>query len=278
MSVIGIDVSDYQAVVDWPSVARAGVGFAFMKATEGVTFVARTFAGHWVGARRAGLARGAYHFFRALDNPQAQADHFLATAQVGPDDLPPALDVEVRDGVDARAFTQRVLGWLTKVEAATGRKSLIYTLPSFMQDLGNPRALSAYPLWIAHHDRSAPIIPRGWATYTFWQYTSKGSITGIDGMVDLNVFNGSASDLTAFIARGVAPAAGRISDQFVYEGDAGPEVEVIQSLLRAKGFDPGSLDGVFGPRTKAAVMDFQKATGLIMDGVVGPQTLGQLQA
>jgi lysozyme len=272
MSVRWIDISDHQAVVDWSSVARAGIGFAFVKASEGGPFTARTFGSHWGGAREAHLVRGAYHFFRALDDPRAQADHFLRTVNVGPDDLPPALDLEVRDGVDVGTFNDRVLGWLDTVKAATNRKPLIYASPSFVQSFGSPRALSAYPLCIAHYDHPAPTIPRGWATYTFWQYTSKGNVPGIKGVVDLNTFNGSASDLTAFIAGGIAPTVGRVSDAFVYEGDTGHEVELIQSLLRAKEFDPGSIDGGFGPRTKGAVIAFQRANGLIVDGVVGPQT------
>ncbi len=277
MSVGGIDVSDYQRAVDWSAVAGAGIAFAFTKATEGVSFVAETFASNWLATQGAGIIRGAYHFFRPLRDPQAQADHFLATVQPGAGDLPAALDAEVRDGVDARAFVDRMKEWLDAVEEATGRKPIIYTSPSFWEALGSPR-LSGYPLWIANYGRSSPIIPRGWSTYTFWQYTSSGSVTGIAGMVDLNVFNGSLDDLMAFLRTDQTPSDGRVSDEFVYEGDVGLEVEEVQKLLRAKGFDPGSIDGVFGPRTKAAVVAFQMANNVIVDGIVGPQTLARLRA
>lgn len=53
-------------------------------------------------------------------------------------------------------------------------------------------------------------------------------------------------------------------------------VRLIQSLLKAAKLDPGKIDGKMGPRTKAAVLDFQKAHNLKVDGKIGYQTLSQL--
>jgi Putative peptidoglycan binding domain len=46
----------------------------------------------------------------------------------------------------------------------------------------------------------------------------------------------------------------------------------IQQALAARGFDPGEIDGDYGPNTQAAVADFQRAVGLVVDGTVGPET------
>ncbi len=56
------------------------------------------------------------------------------------------------------------------------------------------------------------------------------------------------------------------------QGACGPEVENLQRQLVAAGFEPGKLDGVFGPKTKVAVMAFQRARGLEVDGIVGLRT------
>jgi peptidoglycan L-alanyl-D-glutamate endopeptidase CwlK len=55
-------------------------------------------------------------------------------------------------------------------------------------------------------------------------------------------------------------------------GNTGPDVVALQQALRAQGFNPGSMDGSFGPRTEAAVIAFQKSEQLLADGVVGPRT------
>ncbi|PIP67630.1 MAG: hypothetical protein COW92_05540 [Candidatus Omnitrophica bacterium CG22_combo_CG10-13_8_21_14_all_43_16] len=51
-----------------------------------------------------------------------------------------------------------------------------------------------------------------------------------------------------------------------------PTTKEIQQALKNAGFDPGSLDGKIGPRTRQAIKDFQKSKGLVPDGVVGPKT------
>lgn len=72
-------------------------------------------------------------------------------------------------------------------------------------------------------------------------------------------------------------AASRTTMPTVREGSNGPAVRELQTLLKSKGFNPGPVDGAFGPKTKAAVLAFQRAQGIAVDGVVGPQTWGKLK-
>ena len=62
----------------------------------------------------------------------------------------------------------------------------------------------------------------------------------------------------------------------IREGSRGPLVERLQRLLIERGFDPGVVDGIFGPNTKRAVVAFQTSNGLDPDGIVGPLTWGKL--
>ena len=62
----------------------------------------------------------------------------------------------------------------------------------------------------------------------------------------------------------------------LYRGGTGDAVKTLQEKLNAKGFDSGNVDGIFGSKTKAAVLAFQKANGLAADGIVGPLTWGKL--
>jgi peptidoglycan hydrolase-like protein with peptidoglycan-binding domain len=63
----------------------------------------------------------------------------------------------------------------------------------------------------------------------------------------------------------------------VKEGSTGSAVKQLQQLLTDLGYDTGGVDGSFGPHTAAEVKDFQRANGLVADGVVGPKTWGMLQ-
>ncbi len=59
-------------------------------------------------------------------------------------------------------------------------------------------------------------------------------------------------------------------------GTRGSDVTRLQQTLKSAGFNPGGVDGVFGPKTRAAVLAFQRARGITVDGKVGPQTSQQL--
>ena len=92
--VRGIDVSSYQGDIDWPTIAKQGVDFAYVKATEGSSFTDERFEANLRGAREAGLLVGAYHFFSFESRGRSQAEHIVATVPADGDLLPVAIDVE----------------------------------------------------------------------------------------------------------------------------------------------------------------------------------------
>lgn len=190
--VRGIDVSHYQGTIDWSSVAKTGVAFAFIKATEGTSSVDSEFQTNWRGSHAAGLLRGAYHFYRPDEDPKQQALHFLKAVQPGPRDLPPVLDVEISG--NPSDIVEGIQTWLTGVELAAGKKPIIYTNPSFWAGL-KTSGFSQYPLWIAEYGVTAPKVPEGWQTWTFWQFSESRSLQGINGHVDFNLFQGTLPDL-----------------------------------------------------------------------------------
>ena len=76
-TVAGIDVSYWNAGIDWPKVRAAGQRYVFIKASEGDYYADPTFDENWRGAKTAGLLRGAYHFFRANIDARKQANKFI---------------------------------------------------------------------------------------------------------------------------------------------------------------------------------------------------------
>lgn len=124
----GIDVSRHQGRIDWGRVARDDISFAYIKATEGATFVDSRFAENWSNAEAAGLVRGAYPFFTLCADGEAQARNFLRVVPDDPDALPPAVDLELAGNCPARpdpATVERELNaFLTLVERVTARTAI----------------------------------------------------------------------------------------------------------------------------------------------------------
>jgi peptidoglycan DL-endopeptidase LytE len=75
------------------------------------------------------------------------------------------------------------------------------------------------------------------------------------------------------------PAAPRTNSAggMLQKGSKGPQVLALQKALAAAGFNPHGLDGSFGPKTQAALLAFQRAAGIVVDGKAGPQTWNALR-
>jgi lysozyme len=206
----GIDVSAWQGQIDWGAVQRSGRLFAFAKATEGATFVDRTFAANRAAMGQAGLVlRGFYHFARPDRNTAAaEAANFLRTVgPLGPGEVA-VLDIEVTPGP---AIGDWAAEWLSRVHQATGRVPMIYSYQSYLYEIPTSR-LTGYPLWVAAWGDDNGQIPATqpktdrWSRWTFWQYTSKARVPGVSTQVDDNLFNGTPAELAA-LGGTVAPAA-----------------------------------------------------------------------
>lgn len=193
----GIDVSKWQSKVNWQSVKEAGIAFAFARATYGDTEVDSQFKTNWQAMKEVGIIRGPYHFFVAADDPTAQANLFLETVgSLDSADLPPVIDVEADSGTSSTLVAD-VRTWLDLVEQGLGRRPIIYTSPSYWNQYMTDD-FGSYPLWVAEYGGSAPKSVNGWGAWTFWQYSESGNVGGLNPS-DLDYFNGSPGDLTAFI-------------------------------------------------------------------------------
>ena len=194
--VHGIDLSRFQTSVDWNTARANGVNFAFIKATEGGDRVDPMFQDHWRGAARAGVSRGAYHFFYHCGPAIDQARWFIANVPRTPGALPPVLDLEWtptsptcrirRDGAVIRAEAKI---FLDALQAHYGQRPIIYTTIDFFQDtdLGKLQGTEFWLRSVAAHPGD---LYQG-QPWTFWQYTSSGAVPGIAGRVDINTFAGS---------------------------------------------------------------------------------------
>ena len=235
-SINGIDVSSHDhangKTVNWADQRAAGDEFAFVKATEGTSYVNPYFDQDYHGAKDNGLYVGAYAFGRPdLGNPAGQANYFVDHLQWATDGrtLPPFLDLEwpysslgLPDcyGLSQSAMRSWISSFLGQVQSRIGRTPMIYTNVNWWNPCtGNSTAYSAYPLDIASCNASPPSVP-GWGTqWTFWQYDIDAC--GRGAAHDSNVFHGSLADLAALAGAATGGGAnGVVSGDVTGDGRA----------------------------------------------------------
>ncbi|MHA6287175.1 glycoside hydrolase family 25 protein [Maricaulis sp. CAU 1757] len=185
----GVDASHFNGPVDWTRVARAGIGFAYLKASEGTGYRDPRFELNRSAARAAGLLTGAYHVFRPDLDAGKQAQFFLSVASSLSGGLVPMLDIERATKSGARAEAAAASLWLEHVAARLPlrhRKPGVYIRRLTWQRLGQP-GWSGYPLWLADWTATPPLPPAAWESFALWQYSASGAVAGFSGAVDRSV-------------------------------------------------------------------------------------------
>ncbi len=196
-AVHGIDVSRWQASIDWAAAREGGVNFAFVKATEGGDHANDAHDAMRAGAAAAGVPAGAYHFWYHCRSGAEQARWFLKAAPPRPGSLPPVLDIEwtpfsptCRDRPPAREVRAEAASFLRVVEARYGRPAIVYATPDIWEDAELWKLPGNHEYWL----RSVAAHPAdryGRRDWTFWQYSGTGIVPGIAGTTDVNAFRGS---------------------------------------------------------------------------------------
>jgi len=205
----GVDVAAYQHPngdsINWNRVARSGIQFAAIKATEG-TYYKNPFAlNDLAEAKAAGLSTIAYVF--AVPNGNggsasgaAQADYLINYLASAGRRLPPiALDIEYNPygsecyGLSQSAMRSWIAQFSREVLAKTGQDPIIYGPVPWWQDCtGGTSRFGQFPLWVPYWTTAPrPVVTHGWSNYSFWQYSSAGTVKGINapGNVDLDRLN-----------------------------------------------------------------------------------------
>ena len=194
----GIDVSQYQGKVDWGAVKDAGIGFVYLKATEGEHTKDRRFKNNAAALDELGIPYGAYHFFEPREKGDKQAKHFLDNVSVS-NQLPPVIDIETQAGVHTGQIKVGLKLWLSAVETNTGCKPIIYTYKSYWEKhLGDD--FNDYALWLADY-ADHPTLPQGVENWVFWQHSEKGTVNGIRGNVDMDYFSGDLDALESHLCQ-----------------------------------------------------------------------------
>jgi len=194
-SVLGIDVSEWQAEVDWQQVKAAGVQFVMIRAgwrgsEQGLLFEDTLAQSHYVGAKAAGLQVGAYFFSQAVSVEEAreEAAFLLNCIQSWSLDMPVVYDWEhIQDAyrtnaVDARLLTDCTKAFCDAIVRA-GHTPMVYFNATQSFDRMYLGELTDYKFWLARYDHRLDYPYR----VDMWQYTETGTVPGIQGNVDINL-------------------------------------------------------------------------------------------
>ncbi len=184
--VRGVDVSHHQGTVDWRAVARDGIDFAYLKATEGSGFTDPRFHDNARAAASAGLRVGGYHFFSTCSPGAPQAEHFLsALAGSAASTLPPAVDLELvgncADPPPRAVLLQEVWTFIDIVERDRGQRVVVYAFPDFEARYRFAPELDRRQ-WVRRLGARPPA--RDW---WIWQRADDAQVAGIEGPADLNL-------------------------------------------------------------------------------------------
>ncbi len=196
---LGIDVSKYNKDIDWERVRASGIEFAIIRAgyrgsSTGVLVEDPCFRQNLAGAKAAGVKTGVYFFTQAISTDEAREEAEAVASLVNAADLslPVFLDVESSansnggraDPLDPVTRTGIVKAFCEECENL-GYKAGVYANKTWMTNKLIMSELAPYTKWLAQYRASGPTYD---GEYSIWQYTSSGTVDGITGRVDLDIY------------------------------------------------------------------------------------------
>lgn len=201
--VRGVDVSSYQGEIDWDILSGQNIHFAFIKATEGSSFVDRNFKYNYENAQKTDLRIGAYHFFSFDSSGETQAENFINIVPITASQLPPVVDFEFygdkSNNLPDKEATRKELDLLLNIlENHYGKKPIIYATEK-SYDLYLAGHYTSYDIWIRNVIKKPKELQH--QDWVFWQYTNRERLDGYIGRekyIDMNVFNGTLEEFERY--------------------------------------------------------------------------------
>ena len=192
--IFGIDVSHHQGDINWNKVKKwkdKSIQFVYIKATEGATFVDKTYEKNFKGAKEQKILTGSYHYFRTTSSVKDQFKNFIQTISKEDQDLIPMIDVEEKKNWNNKEFHKNFKEFLGLIENHFGQKPMIYTVNSFY-NINLSGKYNDYHFLIGRYGKNSPNM-RDKSNWTIWQFSETGKVDGIPKLVDIDVINSKFS-------------------------------------------------------------------------------------
>lgn len=188
----GIDVSDWQGYIDYSQVKNSGIEVVYIKASQGNNIKDPYFEINYENAKANNLKIGFYHFLTAttVEEAEQQATFFASVISGKQVDCKLAMDYEQFDGIDTQLINQIAMAFMQKVEELTKKQVIIYSDLYNSESTFNSELSSQGELWLAYYGdyRNLENVNSSWSTFIGVQYTDQGSVAGINGNVDRDLF------------------------------------------------------------------------------------------
>ena len=300
----GIDISNNNGSINFNGVKNSGVECIYIKATEGTTFQDSYKSAFYGGAKSIGAKVGFYHFLVGTSAPESQAENFYSQIKGYDNDLVPMLDVEV----NFNGLNEYIARFVAKFKQLSNMEIGIYTYTSFLNEHIDVNRFKSLKLWEANYNNKPWNLPsNGFANRIGHQYTEKGCIGGVNGVCDVNEFNEGVllgkktSTPVQTTVKATVQATGKVAElQGLCNSILGTNLkidniwgsntdravrklplcglpyvqrELTKWIQLRLGLVP---DGIFGQKTKEAVIAWQYSHGLSVDGIVGYNTYKSL--
>jgi GH25 family lysozyme M1 (1,4-beta-N-acetylmuramidase)/uncharacterized protein YjdB len=190
---LGIDVSKWNGTVDWDSVSKAGISYAIIRcgyrgSSTGALIVDPKFETNISKAKAAGMQVGVYFFTQAVSETEAVEEASMVLSQVSKYSLnyPIYLDVESSGGRGDKLTKEErtaVIRAFCNTIQNSGYSAGVYANKTWLAEKMDVNQLGSFKIWLAQYAAAPTYTGR----YNMWQYTSKGTLPGITGDVDMNL-------------------------------------------------------------------------------------------
>nr|MCR5279668.1 hypothetical protein [Lachnospiraceae bacterium] len=193
-AALGIDVSVYNGSINWAKVKQSGVSYAIIRcgfrgSSVGGLVEDKNFAANIKNATDAGMKVGIYFFTQAVSEAEAieEASMCLSLVEGYKLSYPIFIDVEGSGGrADSldKASRTAIINAFCRTITNAGYKAGVYANKNWFTNNINVSELTSYTIWLAQYATQPSYTA---SRYDIWQYSSKGTIDGISGNVDLNL-------------------------------------------------------------------------------------------
>lgn len=281
----GIDIASYQSGINIASMGTTD--FVIVKATQGVSYTNPYFTKHAQETERSGKLLGIYHYAGG-NSAAAEADFFWSRFKPYAGRAVPVLDWE---GYQNSKFSQGptwVKPFVERFYSLSGVYPLIYMSKSVCRSYNWSWVAARCGLWCAQYANNNQTDYQNrpwtdskgcgaWKQMTIFQYSSKGRVMGYGGNVDINL---AYLDKEGWLKIATGARKSETADKVdLFPGiddDHDYIVRAYQIALKGRGFYAGAIDGVWGPKSRAAAEAFQQAKGIDANGIMGSETVKRL--